>query len=113
MQGYLMFANGRLLVIDCRLRSQQSSQEISILPLRDSKPYSYLNAPYVNSCGELSAVGSIEPLSERRVFQNLFVAAYDVFPDGQRVIKSAIRPAIVHAPLTLVTDWTCANVVPE
>ena len=170
-------ADGRFLVIDSRLRSRQNSQEVSILPLAgDGKPYSYLNAPYVNSGGQLSpdgrslaytseesgrpevyvtsfpqakgkwqisstgghtprwrhdgrelffcrtdgilmtaevtagkdsfASGVVKPLSERRVFQNLFTASYDVFPDGQRFIMSAIRPEVVHAPLTLVTNWT-------
>ena len=52
------------------------------------------------------AVGSIQPLSERRVFQTFNSATYDVFPDGQRFIMSAIKPEAIHAPLTLVTNWT-------
>ena len=52
------------------------------------------------------AVGSITPLSDRRVFQTFYSSTYDVFPDGQRFIMAAIRPEAIHAPLTLVTNWT-------
>ena len=52
------------------------------------------------------AVGSIKQLSERRVFQSFVSAAYDVFPDGQRFIMAAVKPGVIHAPLTLVTNWT-------
>jgi serine/threonine protein kinase len=52
------------------------------------------------------AAGLVKPLSERRIFQQLFTAAYDVFPDGQRFVMSAIRPEAIHSPLTLVTNWT-------
>jgi Tol biopolymer transport system component len=52
------------------------------------------------------AAGLVKPLSQRRIFQNLFIAAYDVFPDGQRFVMSAIRPVAIHAPLTLVRNWT-------
>ena len=38
------------------------------------------------------AVGSIKPLSERRVFQTFYAATYDVFPDGQRFIMAAVKP---------------------
>jgi hypothetical protein len=51
-------------------------------------------------------VGSIKPLSERRVFQTFYSATYDVFPDGQRFIMAAVKPEAIHAPLTLVTNWT-------
>jgi hypothetical protein len=51
------------------------------------------------------AVGTIKPLSDRRVFQNLFAASYDVFPDGQKFVLSAVKPGTLHAPLTLVTNW--------
>jgi len=52
------------------------------------------------------AVGSIKPLSERRVLQTFFAANYDVFPDGQRFVMTAVKPEAIHAPLTLVTNWT-------
>ena len=52
------------------------------------------------------AVGSIKQLSERRVFQTFYSATYDVFPDGQRFIMAAVKPEAIHAPLTLVTNWT-------
>lgn len=51
-------------------------------------------------------VGAIKPLSERRVFQGVLYAPYDVFPDGQRVIMSAVKPEAIHEPLTLITNWT-------
>jgi hypothetical protein len=51
-------------------------------------------------------VGLIKPLSERRVFQTFYSATYDVFPDGQRFIMAAVKPEAIHAPLTLVTNWT-------
>jgi hypothetical protein len=51
------------------------------------------------------ALGTVKPLSERRVFQNLFAASYDVFPDGQKFILSAVKPGSLHAPLTLVSNW--------
>jgi len=52
------------------------------------------------------AVGSVNTLSERRVFQTFYSATYDVFPDGQRFIMAAVKPEAFHAPLTLVTNWT-------
>ncbi|HXO36105.1 MAG TPA: protein kinase [Candidatus Acidoferrales bacterium] len=51
-------------------------------------------------------VGSVKPLSARRVFQTFYSATYDVFPDGQRFIMAAVKPEAIHAPLTLVTNWT-------
>jgi Tol biopolymer transport system component len=65
-----------------------------------------LMAAEVTAGKDSFAVGSVKPLSQRRIFQNLFVAAYDVFPDGQRFIMSAVKPEALHAPLTLVTNWT-------
>jgi Tol biopolymer transport system component len=50
-------------------------------------------------------VGSAKQVSERRVFQTIYYAPYDVFPDGQRIIMPAVKPQSVHAPLTLVTNW--------
>ena len=65
-----------------------------------------LMAAEVTTGKDSFAVGSIQPLSERRVFQTFNSATYDVFPDGQRFIMSAIKPEAIHAPLTLVTNWT-------
>ena len=48
---------------------------------------------------------SVKPLSDRRVFQNNYSSTYDVFPDGQRFVMTAIKPEGIHAPLTLVTNW--------
>jgi len=65
-----------------------------------------LMAAEVTAGKDSFAVGSIKPLSERRVFQTFYSATYDVFPDGQRFIMAAIKPEAIHAPLTLVTNWT-------
>jgi eukaryotic-like serine/threonine-protein kinase len=65
-----------------------------------------LMAAEVTGRGESFDVRSVTPLSERRVFQNFFSATYDVFPDGQRFIMAAVKPEALHAPLTLVTNWT-------
>ena len=65
-----------------------------------------LMAAEVTAGKDSFAVGSIKQLSERRVFQTFFSATYDVFPDGQRFIMAAIKPEAIHAPLTLVTNWT-------
>jgi Tol biopolymer transport system component len=65
-----------------------------------------LMAAEVTARKDSFAVGSILPLSERRVFQTFYSATYDVFPDGQRFIMSAIKPEVLHAPLTLITNWT-------
>jgi len=51
-------------------------------------------------------VGSVKSLSARRAFQGpSLYAAYDISPDGQRIVMSAIKAEAVHAPLTLVTNW--------
>ena len=65
-----------------------------------------LMAAEVTAGKDSFAVGSIKPLSERRVFQTFYSATYDVFPDGQRFIMAAVKPEALHAPLTLVTNWT-------
>ena len=53
------------------------------------------------------SVGSATQVTERQIFQNNLVApSYDVFPDGQRLIMPAVKPLPVHAPLTLITNWT-------
>jgi Tol biopolymer transport system component len=51
-------------------------------------------------------VGSSTQVAERRIYQPLVSAPYDVSPDGQRIIMPAVKPLPVHAPLTLVTNWT-------
>jgi Tol biopolymer transport system component len=53
------------------------------------------------------AVGSATQVTERQIFQgNVYGRSYDVFPDGQRLIMLAVKPLPVHAPLTLITNWT-------
>ena len=52
------------------------------------------------------AVGSATQVTERRIFQSGFGAPYDVFPDGQRLIMPAVKSQSMHAPLTLITNWT-------
>ena len=52
------------------------------------------------------AVGSATQVTERRIFQSNLAAAYDVFPDGQRLIMPAVKSQSMHAPLTLITNWT-------
>ncbi|HXY11283.1 MAG TPA: protein kinase [Terriglobales bacterium] len=51
------------------------------------------------------ALGAIKPLLDRRVFQNVFSASYDVFPDGQRFILASVKAGALHSPLTLVENW--------
>jgi hypothetical protein len=51
-------------------------------------------------------VGSSTQVAERRIYQPLVSAPYDVFPDGQRIVMPAVKPLPVHAPLTLITNWT-------
>jgi len=65
-----------------------------------------LMAAEVTAGKDSFAVGSVKALSQRRVFQTFSSATYDVVPDGQRFIMSAIKPEAIHAPLTLVTNWT-------
>jgi hypothetical protein len=52
------------------------------------------------------AVGSATQVTERRILQSSFGAPYDVFPDGQRLIMPAVKSQTMHAPLTLITNWT-------
>ena len=52
------------------------------------------------------AVGSATQVTERRILQGSFDAPYDVFPDGQRLIMPAVKSQSMHAPLTLITNWT-------
>jgi eukaryotic-like serine/threonine-protein kinase len=65
-----------------------------------------LMAAEVTAGKDSFAVGSVKALSERRIFQTFYSATYDVFPDGQRFIMAAVKPEAIHAPLTLVTNWT-------
>jgi len=65
-----------------------------------------LMAAEVTAGKDSFAVGSVKALSERRIFQTPYSATYDVFPDGQRFIMAAVKPETIHAPLTLVTNWT-------
>jgi Tol biopolymer transport system component len=51
-------------------------------------------------------VGSVKQLSVRRMIQSASLnAPYDISPDGQRIVMSAIKAEAVHAPLSLVTNW--------
>jgi serine/threonine protein kinase/Tol biopolymer transport system component len=51
-------------------------------------------------------VGSRKQMFDRRIYQNSLGATYDIFADGQRLIISGVKPQPMHAPLTLVTNWT-------
>ena len=64
-----------------------------------------LMAAEVTAGKDSLAVGTIKPLSDRRVFQNLNSASYDVFPDGQRLILALVKAGSLHTPLTLVENW--------
>jgi eukaryotic-like serine/threonine-protein kinase len=64
-----------------------------------------LMAAEVTAGTDSFAVGAIKQLSGRRVFQNTFSAAYDVFPDGQRFILASVKAGSLHSPLTLVENW--------
>jgi len=37
-----------------------------------------------------------------------FDAIYDVSPDGQRFAAARVKKGSLHAPLTLLTNWTDA-----
>jgi Tol biopolymer transport system component len=75
---------------------------------------------YVSSNGALMAaevstvsgsftVGAVRQTSERRMsYATAFQSMYDIFPDGQRFIISAVKPEALHSPLTLVTNWPAA-----
>jgi Tol biopolymer transport system component len=52
------------------------------------------------------AVGSATQVTERQIFQTSVAVPYDVFPDGQRLIMPAVKSQSMHAPLTLITNWT-------
>jgi len=64
-----------------------------------------LMAAEITAGKESFAVGTIRPLSDRRVFQSLNSATYDAFPDGQRFILASVRAGGLHSPLTLVENW--------
>ena len=50
--------DGRFLILETRAQSRQNSPEISVLPLTgDSKPFSFLEASYATSGGQLSPDG--------------------------------------------------------
>jgi hypothetical protein len=53
------------------------------------------------------AVGSSTQVTERQIILlGSLAAPYDVFPDGQRLIMPAVKSQSIHAPLTLITNWT-------
>jgi Tol biopolymer transport system component len=71
-------------------------------------PNGALMAAEVSTVSDSVSTGAVQQLSERRVTQNNSVSVYDVFPDGQRFIISAVKPEAMHTPLTLVTNWPTA-----
>jgi hypothetical protein len=64
-----------------------------------------LMAAEISRAKDSFAVGTIKPLSDRRVFQSITSATYDVFPDGQRFILASVKLGSLHSPLTLVENW--------
>ena len=50
--------------------------------------------------------GATTQVLTRHLAQTAFDAGYDVFPDGQRFVISSVRKGTMHAPLTLITNWT-------
>jgi eukaryotic-like serine/threonine-protein kinase len=65
-------------------------------------------AAEVTMTGGSFSAGAVKQLSDNHVLQGALVTLYDVFPDGQRFIMSAMKPEAAHAPLTLVTNWPAA-----
>ena len=51
-------------------------------------------------------VGVTSEIPKTRVIIGIYEATFDVFPDGQRFILANIRKSSLHAPLTLLTNWT-------
>ena len=47
-----------------------------------------------------------EALQRSFVYGNTIETPYDVFPDGQRFVITNVRKGTLHAPLTLITNWT-------
>jgi len=51
-------------------------------------------------------VGVTSEIPKTRVIIGIYEATFDVFPDGQRFILANVRKGSLHAPLTLLTNWT-------
>ena len=47
-----------------------------------------------------------EALQRNFVSWGTFEASYDVFPDGRHFIITSVRKGALHAPMTLITNWT-------
>jgi hypothetical protein len=53
-------------------------------------------------------VGASKPISQKPVRVAAFEAIYDVSPDGQRFAAARVKKGSLHAPLTLLTNWSHA-----
>jgi hypothetical protein len=65
----------------------------------------------VSATANSFSVGAVQEVPQLRVQQSgpsVNVSVYDVFPDGQRFIISALKAEALHNPLTLVTNWPAA-----
>ena len=54
------------------------------------------------------AVGASKPISQKPVGLRGLYAIYDVSPDGQRFAAARVKKGSLHAPLTLLNNWTHA-----
>jgi Tol biopolymer transport system component len=54
------------------------------------------------------AVGASKPISQKPVALRGWNAIYDVSPDGQRFAAARVKKGSLHAPLTLLSNWTHA-----
>jgi hypothetical protein len=53
-------------------------------------------------------VGASKPISQKTVSVGVFDAIYDVSPDGQRFAAARVKKGFLHAPLTLLSNWSHA-----
>jgi Tol biopolymer transport system component len=53
-------------------------------------------------------VGASKPISQKLGSARAFDAIYDVSPDGQRFAAARVKKGSLHAPLTLLTNWSHA-----
>ena len=51
-------------------------------------------------------VGASTDVMQRHLSPGGLEALFDVFPDGQHFIIRSVREGKLHAPLTLITNWT-------
>jgi Tol biopolymer transport system component len=54
------------------------------------------------------AVGASKPISQKPVALRGLYAVYDVSPDGQKFAAARVKKGSLHAPLTLLSNWTHA-----